>query len=207
LSTPFQNRLVGTIIVAAAAVIFLPDILDGEKQSFQTQFEEIPKAPAFVAEATPEPFSDTQVIQLRNPQLADDKPLDDQGFDLEQEQETKTDATVVELAVLEPVSDFAEKQLAAEVTTQAETQTNSQDSWVIQLGSFRHQKNVDALVKKLQNSGYLTYTRPVKTSSGTLIKVFVGPDTDKLGLAAKIPDLKKLTSVNGRLAKFAPATH
>ena len=47
MSTPFQNRLVGTIIVAAAVVIFLPDVLDGKKNTNQTDFEAIPKAPNF----------------------------------------------------------------------------------------------------------------------------------------------------------------
>ena len=45
MSTPFQNRLVGTIIVAAVAIIVLPDILDGDKKTYQDNFETIPTAP------------------------------------------------------------------------------------------------------------------------------------------------------------------
>ena len=45
MSTPFQNRLVGTIIVAAVAIIVLPDLLDGNKKTFQDEFEQIPPPP------------------------------------------------------------------------------------------------------------------------------------------------------------------
>ena len=45
MSTPFQNRLVGTIIVAAIAIIVLPDLLDGNKKTFQDEFEQIPPPP------------------------------------------------------------------------------------------------------------------------------------------------------------------
>mgnify|MGYP000249854740 CR=1 FL=1 len=41
MSTPFQNRLVGTIIVAAVAIIVLPDLLDGNKKTFQDEFEKL----------------------------------------------------------------------------------------------------------------------------------------------------------------------
>ena len=45
MSTPFQNRLVGTIIVAAVAIIFFPDFLDGDKKTYQAEFETIPTSP------------------------------------------------------------------------------------------------------------------------------------------------------------------
>lgn len=44
-SSQFQNRLVGIIVLVALGVIFLPDILDGKKQHQEEQFAEIPLRP------------------------------------------------------------------------------------------------------------------------------------------------------------------
>ena len=49
MNTALQNRLVGTILVVALAVIFLPDLLDGQKQVQQDIQINIPKPPAPLA--------------------------------------------------------------------------------------------------------------------------------------------------------------
>ena len=49
MNTALQNRLVGTILVVALAVIFLPDLLDGQKQEQQDIQINIPKPPAPLA--------------------------------------------------------------------------------------------------------------------------------------------------------------
>ena len=41
----FQNRLVGTIVLVALGVIFLPDLLDGKKTQVVEEFTEIPLRP------------------------------------------------------------------------------------------------------------------------------------------------------------------
>lgn len=53
MSSQFHNRLVGTIVIVALGVIFLPDILDGKKDREQETFSEIPLKPA-VVEKRPE---------------------------------------------------------------------------------------------------------------------------------------------------------
>ena len=76
------------------------------------------------------------------------------------------------------------------------------EAWVIQLGSFRHKNNVDDLVAKLKKNGYVAFTKPIKTKNGTLTKVFVGPELIKSSLEKKIPLLKQLTNVQGKVARF-----
>lgn len=75
-------------------------------------------------------------------------------------------------------------------------------SYVIQLGSFSHKSNVEALLKKLKKNNFTAFTRPIKTPNGTLTKVFVGPDLDKKKLEAQLPVLKKLTKLNARITQF-----
>ncbi len=79
-----------------------------------------------------------------------------------------------------------------------------QHAWAIQLGSFRHKKNVDELVNKLESAGHTAFTKPIKTKNGALTKVFVGPELIKSSLEKKIPALKALTNVQGKVARFKP---
>jgi DedD protein len=80
----------------------------------------------------------------------------------------------------------------------------NKEAWVIQLGSFKHKSNVAELVAKLKHNGYTAFTRPIKTKQGPLTKVFVGPELIKATLMKKIPALKKLTNVEGKIARFQP---
>ena len=50
MASPLQNRIVGTAILIALAVIFLPDLLDGEKVSRDDNLETIPLRPALTVE-------------------------------------------------------------------------------------------------------------------------------------------------------------
>ncbi|MFT4811312.1 MAG: DedD protein, partial [Paraglaciecola sp.] len=74
--------------------------------------------------------------------------------------------------------------------------------WVVQLGSFRHQKNVQELLKVLDKAGYRAFSRPVKTNSGILTKVFVGPDLQKSNLENALSHLKEITNLQGRVTPF-----
>ena len=46
MAAALKNRLVGTVILVAVAVIILPDMLDGKKSSNGDVFVNVPSAPA-----------------------------------------------------------------------------------------------------------------------------------------------------------------
>lgn len=50
MSSQFHNRLVGTVVLVALGVIFLPDILDGKKERQEEQFAEIPLRPTAITQ-------------------------------------------------------------------------------------------------------------------------------------------------------------
>lgn len=56
----FTNRLIGTAILIVAAVVFLPDLLDGRKQVSKDDFKAIPERPEFAEVAQPAVFSQDQ---------------------------------------------------------------------------------------------------------------------------------------------------
>ena len=221
LSTPFQNRLVGTIIVAAAIVIFLPDVLDGKKKSHQADFEAIPKAPTFVGAIEEKNFP-AQRVTLTVEALVDEQAQDEL---LTAEQEGKTNNTVlaadgVKVSTYPKVAGNAIENITPQNQTKLSTKKTVQtkavltkvlpekaiaaQAWVIHLGSFRHKKNVSELLAKLKHSGYTTYTKPIKTKQGVLTKVFIGPELIKSSLEKKLPALKQLTKIQGKIARFKP---
>ncbi|WP_206484491.1 SPOR domain-containing protein [Thalassotalea sp. G2M2-11] len=205
MSTPFQNRLVGTVIVAAVAIIFLPDILDGDKQTYQEQFQQIPSAPSVDFKPENKPFPKEKLTELPKEELVDEQPIDQVLTDDKTQNQLSDSAIKVNpiesgTQVKDDVEETQRKEQVA--LTPAKAQANQ--AWVIQLGTFRHKNNVDELVKKLKNAGYTAFTRPINTKTGKLTKVFVGPELIKASLEKKLPALKKLTNVEGKVAKFSP---
>jgi len=211
LSTPFQNRIVGTIIVAAVAIIVLPDLLDGNKKTYQDEFEQIPPPPKVDFAKNTRSFPVEKLVKIKDAVLSDEPALDDASVanaqktavkDLKEsassdiKDENNATAAVAKETSKKPV-------VKAPINTLPEKSVLKQ-AWVVQLGSFRHKKNVAQLLLKLKDNGYTAFTKPIKTKNGALIKVFIGPELIKNTLEKKIPALKKLTGVQGKIARFYP---
>lgn len=219
MSTPFQNRLVGTVIVAAAVIIFLPNVLDGKKKSNQTEFDKIPTAPTFTGKMINKPFPEQKLVTKDQPTIINEQPQDDllkkdviepktKKIQLDKNQPTKTKVTPA--TKVKKIGDGASSKTNTKsaitkpvLGKQPPTAVNK-EAWVIQLGSFKHKSNVAELVVKLKRNGYTVFTKPIKTKKGTLTKVFVGPELIKATLMKKLPALKKLTNVQGKIARFYP---
>jgi len=193
-TSALKNRLVGTIIIVALAVIFLPDFLDREKQTNNTPFVSVPVSPQQKPIVDPEPFPVDRVSNSaqRPIEVVEDLPLDDMP-----------EETVVEASV-EVVEESNVNDLAAQtVVEQPAERSNEGAGWVIQLGSFRHERNVMSLLDKLENAGYRAFSRKIQTQSGLLTKVFVGPDLDRQKLESALPHLKELTDLSGKVTRFS----
>jgi DedD protein len=201
LSTPFQNRLVGTIIVAAVAIIILPDLLDGNKKTYQDEFEKIPPPPKVEFVKTTRTFPQEKLAKIDNEKLSDESALD---VTLSLNNTKSKTGDLSKEAILIADAAKSEEKIAFSKINLLEKSVLKQ-AWVVQLGSFRHKKNVAQLLIKLKDNGYTAFTKPIKTKSGKLIKVFIGPELIKRSLEKKIPALKKLTGVQGKIARFNPA--
>lgn len=75
-------------------------------------------------------------------------------------------------------------------------------AYVVQLGSFSQRENVDKLVRQLRAEGFSTFTRPVKTPAGELMKVYVGPSLRKADLEKSLEKLNKISGLNGKITEF-----
>lgn len=203
MSTPFQNRLVGTIIVAAVVIIFLPDVLDGEKQSHQADFEAIPKAEVFSGKLTNKPFPEDKLVRQKATSISNEKAIDETISEKPvQNQTQQTSSVKAKVAVTEPTVKPPIK-IAKNPTIKAlPEKAVAKEAWVIHLGSFKNKGNVEQLLKKLKSAGYIVFTKPIKTKQGTLTKVIIGPELIKSAMVKKLPTLKKLTNIQGKVAYF-----
>ena len=198
MAAALKNRLVGTVILVAVAVIILPDMLDGKKSSNGDVFVNVPAAPAKKPIVNPEPFPDERVVASaqRPVEIVNEKPVDEPDSPAESAPETRSDSTA-------KVNNSPNDDLARQTVVEAPEESEQNNSWVIQLGSFRHQKNVKQLLDKLENAGYRAFSRPIETSSGPLTKVFVGPNLNKRELDGAISHLQELTGLRGKVTRFS----
>jgi DedD protein len=188
-TSALKNRLVGTIIVVALAVIFLPDFLDGKKQTNREPFVSVPTNPPVKPIVEPEPFPSERVAKAAVPEV-------------EIEDEKALDEALLSNEAVENSVPAVDNDLATQTVIENKSDAADDAGWVIQLGSFRHDKNVKALLAKLEKAGYRAFSRKIQTSSGPLNKVFVGPDLEKRKLDTALPHLKELTGLKGKVTTF-----
>ncbi|MCZ4337074.1 SPOR domain-containing protein [Shewanella colwelliana] len=189
MSSQFQNRLVGVIVLVALGVIFLPDILDGKKQLQEEQFAEIPLRPEIEqSNDLPQPIEPIDLSE-QTAQFVEGEPT---------EQETAETAAVDRATV-----SSADKSSSSEAK---ETTVNNDASpaYTLQLGSFKNATNVKALVSQLRKKGFRAYTIPVKPVDGQLTKVFVGPDISKTKLLNLQKEVDKAAGVKSAIVAYNP---
>ncbi len=200
MTSALKNRLVGTIIIVALAVIFLPDFLDGKKEINREPFVSVPSNPPKKPIVEPEPFPSERVAKAATPEvtLEEAVALDDEPQSAPNNVGSATTNTSESVG-----RRVEEDDLASQTVIDSKSDIADDDAgWVIQLGSFRHEKNVRALLAKLEKAGYRAFSRKIQTSSGPLNKVFVGRDLDKKKLVSALPHLKELTGLKGKVTEF-----
>jgi DedD protein len=208
MNSALKNRLVGTIIVVALVVIVLPEILDGEKSESSLDFVDIPPAPSAIvvepADEFPQQTLDEQALRPAEVvnEVALDEPESNNDTNASSSDMAQVITNTVSASPAEPVLG-ASTEPQAQVAEEKEVEIEVKDSgWVVQLGSFRYEKNVNELIAKLKQAGYRAYTRPVNTSSGVLNKVFVGPELERDKLEQALPHLQEVTQLKGKITAF-----
>lgn len=198
MTAKFKHRLLGTSILILAGIIFLPDLLDGEKKIVKDDFKAIPDRPEF-----------QHVQEL--------KSFDDAAFAQKAEQATAqavSSETALDEENANAPKDELPSQQYAQVTTNTEADTQAvrqtpvvaerseptpdlqQAAWVVRVGSFSNPQNANALVVKLRQDGFTTFTRSITNSNGQpLTSVFVGPETRREKLEQGLSKLQQLTGV------------
>ena len=171
-----KQRIVGTAVLLALALIFLPIIFDGEGSYQAPVSSRIPEAP--IISILPEPTQSRPVIvgnvETIEPKAPETVSLIEEVAELVEEpsaaiatQETVNDVEITESG---PIFSREVPQLSDAGLPQG---------WVVRLGSFSDSENASNLVTRLQDAGYKAYSRVIRSSQQTLTGVFVGPWLDR----------------------------
>ncbi len=188
-----KQRIVGTVVLLALALIFLPIIFDGEGSYQTTISSRIPATPN--VSVLPEPTQSRPVI------LADSNRPDETEPALLPEQDPSLAGETTVPAEIgasgsdnEPVEAVAADAVEVALNTVTEITESAPDftrpgsvldenglpqGWAVRLGSFSNADNANALLERLQEAGYRAYSRIISAEQGDLTGVFVGPWLDR----------------------------
>ncbi len=183
MSSLFQRRLVGTIILVAIGVIVLPDVLDGKKKHYHEEFASIPIKPGL--------------------------PRDGEQFDIKEPIDFDVELPAEPVEVVISSSETEPKKENINIVenkplTDVSKVSYEKSAWIIQLGAFRNVERAQKLALELRKQGFQAHTFPKEAKKGDLVRVAVGPDISKSDLVKQLPKLKEITGLNGQVLKFVP---
>ena len=183
-----KQRVVGTIVIASLALIFLPIIFDGQGSHRTQTVSRIPEQP--VVPILPEP-------QQSRPVIISDADLVVTETKPEPERVTKT--------IEESASDLIEVSASESGFTRDIPILNSAglpNGWSIRLGSFSKASNATNLMQRLQTAGYKAYIRDIDSEQVELTGVFVGPWLERALVNDYIDQLRDEFQLEGMVVRY-----
>ena len=181
-----KQRIVGSVVVLALAIIFLPIIFDGEG-SYQIQTSNrIPAQP--LVPILPEP-------QQSRPVIISDADTTPTVAEIEPAIQTRIEASEEVAEVITPKSDFA-----LDIPTLDEN--GLPQGWSVRLGSFSDTSNGENLLQRLQNAGYKAYTRNIGEGQEELLGVFVGPWLERTLANEHLTQLRDQYQLVGMVVRY-----
>ncbi|WP_026960649.1 SPOR domain-containing protein [Aliagarivorans taiwanensis] len=191
----FKNRLLGTIVLVALGVIFIPDVLDGSKTSLQEEFNPIPFSPE-VSDLPP------LLIDL-NPD-GDALELAEHDVEVQPAETAQAEQAQAPIDALPEPEENQPPEVVASAPDKEPEVDLAKPAYIIQLGTFKNAANVERLVDKLRQAGYQAHSYPQPAVQDELNRVFVGPNVSKQALEALQGDLEALTGLKGSVRTFDP---
>jgi len=170
-----KQRIVGTAVLLALALIFLPIIFDGEGSYQAPVSSRIPEAP--IISILPEPTQSRPII-VGNVETIE--PDTSAAVSLIEEVAELAEEPSVAIATQETVNDveITDAPIFSREVPQL-SDAGLPQGWVVRLGSFSDSENASNLVTRLQDAGYKAYSRVMRSSQEALTGVFVGPWLDR----------------------------
>ncbi len=225
MASKFQNRLVGTVVLVALAVIVLPGLLDGQKKHYQDEFAAIPLVPKAgdkdendllppasqpIPAQPPEGAAeevrasnasnssiDTANLPANTGAGLDAIPVErDSSASGRNTQAVVTHHTTTDKTSTQPVTQ-------PKTPVKDDTPAPQGKAYVVQLGALKNADKVNEIVSKLRASGYRVYTSPTTPVQGKITRILVGPEVSKDKLKASLGDLHSLSGLNGVVMNYS----
>lgn len=186
-----KQRIVGTVVLLALALIFLPIIFDGEG-SYQTPLSSrIPEPPLITILPDPVPV---------RPVLAIEEPVTVVAPEATPEP-ALADSTSVSVPAESPAEVvISEPAFSREIPSL--DQNGLPQGWSVRLGSFADANNASSLLQRLLAGGYRAYTRPMPGSGAQMTGVFVGPWLERELVADYQKQLQAEFQLSGLVVRY-----
>lgn len=211
-----RRRLVGAIVLALAAAVFVPMLLESDPKplgedvsvrippvddgKFVNRLNDASKAPSAKSTAPKnDPRSDTKPemkAEPTKPEASKAEPAKVEPPKAEAPKaETVTPAPASATTSAAPAQSLAPPVAPAPVAAAASNTPPAQSEsslsgFSVQLAAFLDDKGANSLTNKLKKAGYPAYTEPVVTTKGTLWRVRVGPYPSRDAAASSRDKLK-----------------
>lgn len=190
-----KHRIVGAVVIVSLAVIFLPMILSEEQAP--------PKLAKKTLELNEIPQPDTKVFRLPTSSIKDAESqvptaeLTDQKDQSADEQSEKTkgetasgdrkqDASERIVAKSSPQKGMTHSESSAKTgqksalrSSRSASSGKKRKGWVVQVGTFSNNDNVERLRQRLKESGFLVSLEDVALKGRKAVRVRVGPFRQK----------------------------
>jgi DedD protein len=92
--------------------------------------------------------------------------------------------------------------LPAPTMLSPQKQSAAPAAWSLQLASFTDQQRANELLKRLQKTGYASYTRAVTVNNVPIIRVYVGPEFDQDKLKKDAAKIQITLRLKGTIVPF-----
>ncbi|WP_049721978.1 SPOR domain-containing protein [Gilvimarinus polysaccharolyticus] len=205
-----KQRLIGALVLAGIAVIFLPSFFKQHAQYQVDTNSQIPQRPNITPVVIDKPRATTITPAAPAPETmflpSNEQPLSESGSAAST---SSAEPVAVSPEVQEPEPEVVTSTpvaapAPAEKPQQATEEALTAGAWVVQVASLRSSESAQTLRKKLQARGYKAYVRSAKTSQGEVSRVFIGPKLDKaLALEVK-QEVDPVLKVNSMVLPFKP---
>lgn len=211
-----KQRIAGSVVLIALALIFLPIIFDGQG-SYETQISSrIPPAPVITPMADPVP-SRPVIIANQPDFVANSQTADTQAADTDAVNESEPDPVQPEVAIVESQQAQIEQptvnidQLVAEIVDSQPSYERDApqlgadglpQGWSVRLGTFSDESNATVLLDRLLDAGYKAYARDIPRGEATLTAVFVGPWLDRNRVDAYQQELQDEFKLAGYVVRY-----
>jgi len=180
----FKRRLVGTIVLVALAVIFLPMLLPGNREDvFKETAEVIPPKPAELEKL--------KVLELENPVKPPPPrevvriPVDEKTPKTPPRKTGKATATVK-----------SGEKPAVKVKPATKSKAKPK-AWAVQVGSFSKRANAMRLRDKLRRKGYTAFVERLESRGQLVYRVRVGPEVKRSKAEKLQKEIRSALKING----------
>jgi len=198
-----KQRLVGAVILAAIAVIFLPSFFKEQQVYTIDSDSQIPEQPAVasVEFKAPEQVSDIQPASapeaMFQPPVIAPVPPEPTPEDVKANEVVKDPEAKVSNP---PVPEDTSKNVP-QLSLDAD---GIPAAWVIQVASLTNKEAANKLRDELQADGHKAYVRSIATANGTVTRVFIGPKLDKAEALAVKAQIDERLKVKSLVRRFEP---